>query len=131
MKKAFPIFALFIVVGVLIAQTPPMPPGAGASVLVAWDPNPPADKVTAYRVHYSTNVAAPLPWQLIGSTSSNVFEFAVDSSNTNLADGFAPGVHAFYVTASNFWSESLSSLIVSTPPVAGAVLNSTITRNTP
>lgn len=88
---------------------------SAAALTLTWDPNPAEDQVTSYQVYQATNVAGP--YTLIGSTT-----------NTSFTLPLPPGRYFFYVTASNFWTESSPSQTVSTPPLAAKVATPKIAR---
>jgi len=75
--------------------------GFGASVMLEWDRNDPAEEIQAYYIHSlkGTN------WLVIGKTTNTSFQVT----------GLEPGRYTFALTASNFWKESPLSFPVSTP----------------
>lgn len=77
---------------------------------LTWDNNPASDQVTAYKVYWSTNATAPMPWTLISTVSTNA---SPGSTNTL-------GRNYYYVTAWN-GSESDPSDIAFRPVKTGHV----------
>jgi len=75
---------------------------AAREIVLAWDPNPPADEVTEYRVYEMTGAG----WALLGSTETP--QWTVGDRE--------PGYYEFAVTAVNYWGESVRSESASTPP---------------
>ena len=74
-----------------------------ASVMLSWDANNPAEKVTEYRVYEQQGTN----WVKVGGTT-NIF-----TTLTNVL----PGVHTYAVTAANMWEESQKSVPVTSPPI--------------
>jgi hypothetical protein len=85
------------------------------AVTLTWDPSPAAEQVTGYNLYQATNVAGP--WTFIGKTST-----------TNFTADVTPGCWFWYVTASNFWTNSPPSNIRNTPPVPTKLNTPTVTR---
>lgn len=86
-----------------------------AAITLQWDPNPASEEVQVYKVYQATNVAGP--WTIVGQTT-----------NTTYTTPVPPGRYFWYVTASNFWSESLPSNTVNTPETATKVAPPKVTR---
>lgn len=85
-------------------------------VTLIWNANDPLDQVEGYRLYQSTNIAGPFNY--IGSANTTNF----------VVTGLSPGVYFWYVTATNYWGESLPSNKASTPPVAGKVMQLKVNR---
>lgn len=77
---------------------------ATAGEIISWDANSADEFVTAYRVYYSHDPRAPLPWTLLVTTSG--------TSATNSS----PQKCAYYVTAVNVAGESAPSDIAAQKP---------------
>lgn len=88
---------------------------SGAGVLLEWEPSPTNQQVTAYYIYRANAVSGP--WACVASATT-----------TNYALAMTPCEAYFYVTASNFWGESVPSNILSTPPVTASKTNVTIKR---
>lgn len=87
-------------------------PLVAADLQFAWDPNDPAEEITAYRLYAATNVLGPFTF--VASTTNG--------GQTNLILTNAVRGQAFYyLTAANFWTNSEPGEIVSTPKLASAV----------
>jgi hypothetical protein len=82
--------------------------GLVRAVTVTWDPNPVDEEVTSYHVYQATNVAGP-------------FNHVAVVTNTTWSAPLPPGKYFWYITASNFWTESLPSQTVGTPNPAAKV----------
>lgn len=86
-----------------------LPIFAQSGEFVSWDASPSGDMVTSYRLYWSTNVAAPFPWQLIATVGSTNLSCA---GSTNTASR-----NFYYCTAvSSFGLESVPSNIATLPP---------------
>jgi hypothetical protein len=104
-----------IFIGLLAAQTPPLPPGTPLRpVRVAWDAQPASEYWNAfdtngnfvgitYRVWQATNVTGP--WSVA----------AVTTNTTATISNLTAHTQFFYVTASNFFLESEPSRLLSIP----------------
>jgi hypothetical protein len=114
MRKAISMLpaAIVLVAATALAQ--------GAKLTFQWDPNPASDQVTKYTL-YERQPSGPVKVADIqpGVCTATVCEFQLQN--------VAPGVHTYYLTASNMWGESAPSNDVSTPPRAAAPANIRIT----
>lgn len=63
-------------------------------VKLAWDANDPAEEVIAYRLYQATNITGL--WVVVQVVTTNAATVSLP----------APGRYFWYVTASNFWTES-------------------------
>lgn len=104
---------------------------AQTATSLEWDPSPPAEGVTGYRVYKrvvtpGTAPAAPVTtWELVGTTSAPTFTLTT----------VPPGTTTYAVTAFSEGGESLRSNEVSntfhTPPRVRVVVTITATATTP
>lgn len=83
-----------------------------ANLTFIWDPNPPDEEVVVYRLYTSSNAVGPFTF-CAATTNGTQTTLTI----TNAVQGRA----FFYLTASNFWGESLASDHVNTPTFAGSV----------
>lgn len=116
---------LTVLVGLLAAQTPPMPPGSETvDIKLKWDAPPAFDVFTAvdendlpvplvYRVYHSTNVPST-NWLTVATTTNHTGGVTI----SNLS-AFTP--HFFYVTVSNHFFESDPSLTIGLPAPKGKI----------
>jgi len=83
---------------------------------LTWTASPSGDLVLGYRVYWSTNRAAPLPWAVISTVSSNVLT-APGSTNTQSRN-------YYYATAFNASAESAPTPVAFIPsaPVAFTII---------
>jgi hypothetical protein len=88
---------------------------AAVTVTLQWRPSPSGDEVAGYIVYQSTNVAGP-------------FAPVAHVTGTNAFLDLAPGRYFFYVTATNFWTESPPSNTISTPPAPSKVDGVKVTK---
>lgn len=91
-------------------------PTGPVAITLYWDPNPPAEEVQVYVVRQATNVLGP--WSIVATptTTNTIITLPV------------PGKWFWFVTASNFWGESVPSNTNSTPLPAGKVQATKISR---
>jgi hypothetical protein len=78
------------------------------TITLAW--NYPTNELSTnltFNLYHSLAVTNPLPWMMMTNTVG---------TNLNCKVDIIPGEHYFYVTASNFWGESLPSNILGLPP---------------
>jgi len=72
--------------------------------------------VDAFYIHYSPDLNTPLTnWPVLAvapATQSSYTNYVV---NTNFTVPILPGAYFFYVTASNFWGESMPSNSTNVP----------------
>ena len=88
------------------------------AITISWDPAPTNNLVTGYFVYSADAITGP--WTCIGS--------ATNGPAPSFYVALQPCQKFFYLTASNWWGESLPSNVFSTPPVAGLVTNTAIKR---
>lgn len=80
----------------------------GEFIAIHWI-NPLMDTNNTYRMYHATNITLPLDqWPSIATMAGdrNALQLEVN-----------PGVHFFYMTASNFWGVSSNSNVVGTPEI--------------
>lgn len=82
--------------------------GPATTISLSWDACPPAAEVTSYNLYSSPTVAGP--YVMLTNVTTNFVRLAVTQ-----------GQCFYFVTASNFWTESLPSNTVHTPAVADPV----------
>lgn len=88
-----------------------------ADLRFEWTANDSAEQVTAYQLYSATNVTGPYAISAITANGSQT-----NLTLTNVVRGQA----FYYLTASNFWGESLPGEAVSTPKLATEVGTLTI-----
>lgn len=83
-------------------------PSGPTSITLLWDNQPEYGTNTTIKLYHSTSLGTPLQqWTVVSSVvDTNMITVQVD-----------PGVHFYYVTASNFWGESDPSNVALTPPL--------------
>lgn len=74
---------------------------------------------SVYKLYSSPDLSVPLlSWTLVATVTGTNFSAVNGSQYTYRVTNFiAPGERYYYVTASNFWLESLPSNVTLTPPV--------------
>lgn len=77
---------------------------SAANIKLVWDPNPPSDGVTGYKVYFKNNAFGGGIFSPIATVATNTFTL------TNMS----PGNFSFYVTATNAAGESPPSATVTT-----------------
>ena len=95
-----------------------------SSVKVTWDPNPPAENVTGYKVY----------WNTVSQSYSGVTPDTIGNRTEHVVINLQPGTtYYFVVTAYNSAGESGFSqeASVTTSEVPGAVLNLRIVGESP
>ena len=112
MKRLVLALVLLLIAVPLMAQTP--------QVRFQWDPNPPADNVTAYALYERT-----------GTTYAKLADIQPSACTATecayTLAGVTPGVHYYVLTAANTWGESGYSNEVATPGAATVPTNVRIT----
>lgn len=73
-----------------------------------------------FNVYHTTNIADPL------GTWGQITNFP--GTGTVFAVSIVPGEHFFFVTASNFWGESIASNLTNTPPLPLNLTNVTLSK---
>lgn len=97
-KSQYKILAIWLFVGSAVRAVAPAP------VHLAWNAQPDVD---AFKVYGTNDISAPLSsWPLLATVPGSVPEAFLP---------LAPGKMFFYVTASNYWGESLPSNVTNTP----------------
>jgi hypothetical protein len=87
-------------------------PALAADLTFFWEANDPAEEVIAYRLYSATNVTGPYT---LAATTTNGLQTNLAVTNVVQGQGF------YYVTASNFWGESVPSAGVNTPKIVRPV----------
>ena len=80
------------------------------TITLAW--NYPTNELSTnltFNLYHSLTITNPLPWTVMTN---------IVGTNLVCSLNIIPGEHYFYVTASNFWGESVPSNILGLPPVA-------------
>lgn len=83
-----------------------------AELALAWDPNDPGEEIIAYRLYSAGNVEGP--YALVATTTNRS---QTSLTLTNIVRGQA----FYYLTALNFWGESVPSAGANTPKIATPV----------
>lgn len=86
-----------------------------ASVILSWDANPVDQEVTGYKVYQATAVTGP-------------FTLITNTPITSVVLTLTPGKYFWYVTATNFWGESLPSETVHTPANVSGIVTLKVTK---
>jgi hypothetical protein len=106
---------VFFGLALLFSAEPPMPPEP-VTVTLSWTNAPADQEVTAYYVRQATNITGP--WTVVVATTNTQRTITLPSQ----------GRWFWFVTASNFWGESIPSNTNSTPIPAGKVQDVKLTR---
>jgi len=113
--KKLILLAAAIVVTVVAFAVTPGPSGFRKTVALSWDYDT-NNAPDAFKLYSSTNIGLPATnWPLVATVSGNVQNITI--SNITAQQMW------FYVTASNWWGESLPSNTAGTPQPPGSVIN--------
>jgi hypothetical protein len=115
MKLITAALALLLSAGLSMAHT----------VQLEWDPNPPGETVTGYKIYEKTASDTEPPvitWKLIGQTAANLTKASIEAP---------AGIHIYAVSAFNALGESERSnevfASIITPPAGLKIIKVTVT----
>jgi hypothetical protein len=99
-------------------------------LVLSLNAQPPTGQVLLSFNYPSNELVNGLSFNFYHSTSLTGWTLLTNfpATNTTYAITINPGQHFFFVTASNFWGESIPSNITNTPILATVVTNISITR---